>query len=308
MLIALCWAEFPLVIPVDPSIVPSEILAEHKILRESIEQAPKADFERAKTRLQMLKKRIPKNLEEQIKENNYFVASLMFYIDGTREPRILKIRRNFFSSSEFYISNFCLDLNEYFVTVNKYLSGEIYKSASDIIVYKNLRLLQAKFLEIAQTGNNPSALIIGSLLQTVNVRTRFDEPTPSYMILNTDSEAYMLAYLQQASVQANIVRDIEKLIPKGRKVVHIVLNGCTTRDMCGLCCTNMNILQYMANHKNNYTFLNVIKNALVSTELSNEDCPITSYISSTQPYGGNLWFAPQFIKPCQFLHVNIFRF
>ena len=80
MLIVFCWAEFPLVTPVDPSTVLPEILAEHRILKGIIEQAPITDFDRAKIRLLVLKKSIPKNLEEQIKENNYFAASLMFYI------------------------------------------------------------------------------------------------------------------------------------------------------------------------------------------------------------------------------------
>lgn len=303
LVVTFCFGEFPLIVPIDPESLPREILEQHGNLKEIIKQAPK----------EALKSTNRKALKTKIDDKNYFVANLMFYIEGEQNPLVLEIKQSYFPQNDPYIKIFCLTINDHLVTVNKHFSGKSYDNVSNSIVFNNIKALQDEFLTAAQILQNPQALIMGGLWQTINSRIHFSEKEPSYIVLNTDSEAYMLAYLQEEDVQTDIITAVKHLI-NDKKVTKIVFNGCTTRVMCGLCCTSINMVQYIANkytyeNEEDYfgpTFLTSIKLFLIKEKLAEADCPITIYISSIRSYGDDIWFSLP-LQAHTDSHVNIFQ-
>ena len=111
----------------------------------------------------------------------------------------------------------------------------------------------------------------------------------------TDSEAGALYVLQHKYVIDNIINQLCSQIPAGAQITSIEFHGCTTRDMCALCFTNMNIIQYLCNNTNPYderqfSFLRYLKHRLSNLGRLAEDCSAKMFISSIEALGNNLNF------------------
>jgi len=128
---------------------------------------------------------------------------------------------------------------------------------------------------------------------------------------STDSEASALYVLQHRYVIDNIINQLCSQIPAGAQLSSIEFHGCTTRDMCPLCFTNMNIIQYLCNDASPYdpmefSFLRYLKHVLtqpISAEFQREytnaeidrtyaapECSVKIFISSTRVDNNNLNF------------------
>ncbi|MDR1665617.1 MAG: hypothetical protein LBR62_01030 [Puniceicoccales bacterium] len=99
----------------------------------------------------------------------------------------------------------------------------------------------------------------------------------------------------------------------GGRITAIVFHGCTTRDMCALCSTNMNIVQYLGNKGAGESFLGYLRSSLIEEGMATADCSVSTVISSLvefpgRRYGGNnLWF-PANMPHFKYGYVNQFRF
>ena len=275
-----CSGEFPITRVIDFSSIKEEIQKVHLDLKKIITKVKHED-------------------KNQNKRNtNYFSVSLSFSLVGQNDLKNLTITEEYLNKT-----NRATPL----VTKNSYISGCDYKGALNTNVVQTIQNMQSEFFEKV---NDPQSLIVGDLFKTINNRFHqyFSSKTPSYILLNTDSESYMLTHLSNPSVQANIINEIIKLI-NDNKINEIIFNGCTTRTMCGLCCTNINILQYITNQDvTSKTFLLSIKNELKRKGLVENTCPITTYISCIT-HNNSPWFCKhkkavpnQIEKQC----VNIF--
>lgn len=110
------------------------------------------------------------------------------------------------------------------VTVNLHFSGESYKSADQFVVISSMKNLHMEFFALSKAKNEYLGLMSSNLLNTIQIRHRLDQLQPSYIFLNTDSEAYMLAYLQIPKVWCTLRKQIqEQIIDKKLKVNRIIL-------------------------------------------------------------------------------------
>lgn len=112
-------------------------------------------------------------------------------------------------------------------------------------------------------------------------------PNVFYNLYNVDAEAKAISWLTN---NENWIEEITECL-KGNKVTAIEFHGCITLDMCPLCYTNFNMHQYIANYLfsqpqfdvqelQTVGFLSSLKQALILKGLTDENCPITCYISS----------------------------
>lgn len=118
---------------------------------------------------------------------------------------------------------------------------------------------------------------------------------------STDSEAGALYVLQHKYVIDNIINQLCLQIPAGVQISSIEFHGCTTRDMCALCFTNMNIIQYLCNDASDYntlqfSFLRYLKHRLSDLGRLAEDCSTKMFISSTSVDNDNLNFQAPVVR------------
>ena len=277
-------------------------------MKAIINQAPEEDIKKSQH---------PENktLQDKIRKNNYFTCELMFEIEkgSSSEYSILNIPIvSLDSFNSYYYTQKCLVINGQLTTVNLHFTKSSYCSSQSHAVICNIKKLHEDFSAMAKSKNDRFALMSANALETIQGRQRpynfKSNPEPSYVFLNTDSEAYMLAYLQIKKVQSELIQKLKtEIVDKGLKVKRIIFNGCTTRAMCGLCGMNMNILQYLANEQDYKQtpmhFLGIIKKFLINTKSASDTCPITTYISSLQK--DSAWFEIQAQVPREQC-VNIF--
>lgn len=111
-----------------------------------------------------------------------------------------------------------------------------------------------------------------------------------YRCYNSDSELHAL-YVLQCMVD-DIALKIANIVTEGEKIVKIEFHGCTTRDMCPLCYTNMNCMQFLANQKQGVGFLGALLERLKMIGRADDSIKSATFISSLEefPSSGNiLW-------------------
>jgi hypothetical protein len=101
-----------------------------------------------------------------------------------------------------------------------------------------------------------------------------------YRVFNSDSEAHAIYVLSQQEVIDKIFENLN-LAPDD-EITQIEFHGCSTRDMCPLCYTNMNCIQFLANQEDNQG-IGFLSKMLVMSQVS-KNCRTTMFISSLIPY------------------------
>ena len=114
-----------------------------------------------------------------------------------------------------------------------------------------------------------------------------------YRCYNSDSELHAL-YVLQCMVD-DIALKIASIASKDEKITAIEFHGCTTRDMCPLCYTNMNCMQFLANKKQGVGFLGALLERLKMIGRADNSTNSATFISSLEEFpskkdgdGGNL--------------------
>ena len=148
------------------------------------------------------------------------------------------------------------------------------------------------------------------ILKTIDERSVGPDGNVKYDILSamrsTDSEAGAIYILQQEYILDNIINRVMSLLTDSTisnsdtkpTVTSIEFHGCTTRDMCALCFTNMNIIQYLSNKDEDFgfSFLRYLKYK-VREKNSQALCPTKIFISSFKAGNGNLNFNSRNLAP-----------
>ena len=189
----------------------------------------------------------------------------------------------------------------------------VFRSGSE-----HLEEVYSTFVDLhKQFKKNPKLKTPGTKNQTMQLcaqdaRIRDDN---GYEIMRyTDSEARAICVLQNSCVIDNIINCVCSKINKINKIKRkvqikaIEFHGCTTRDMCPLCFTNMNIIQYLCNNPSDdpddFSFLRYLRDTLTTNEYNDyytgiidktkvyaqKDCTVTTFISSIKEEGDNLNF------------------
>lgn len=198
----------------------------------------------------------------------------------------------------------------------------IFKShGPDIDVHKRIEALYERFINCVKLNHsteNSATINQAMLLGALKERSRDEGGKWRLDVLRamraTDSEAGAIYVLQHKYVIDNIINELCKQFSKLGKGIHIIsieFHGCTTRDMCPLCFSNMNIIQYLCNDTRPYsttkfsflrylkhiltnpittTFNKEYKNATIGVQYAIADCPTKIFISSIWPEENNLNF------------------
>ena len=161
--------------------------------------------------------------------------------------------------------------------------------------YARIVKLQKAFYKFSQSEERSVKLLAGNL-HTVNLRTA--SAPQNYSLVNTDSEAHAIVILQEREVIQSICKKVIDQLASNEYIVGIEFHGCTTRDMCTLCLTNFNILQYLALKSGSLSesFLGMLKQELIDAGKARSPFTVTTVISSLQEFppikhGGNgLWY------------------
>lgn len=130
-----------------------------------------------------------------------------------------------------------------------------------------------------------------------------------YCMYNSDSELHALYVLQH--IVDDIAVKIANIVTEGEKIVKIEFHGCTTRDMCPLCYTNMNCMQFLANQKQGVGFLGALLERLNMMGYGDASINSATFISSLEkfPSSGNLlWDIDESVSAIEPGFVYQFRF
>ena len=154
-------------------------------------------------------------------------------------------------------------------------------------------------IESSQAQTSPADKNQGMILKALG--SRLDGNSSRAMRL-TDSETKAIYVLQHKYVIDNIIDELCKQINSLQgtpQITSIEFHGCTTRDMCPLCFTNMNIIQYLCNDpapydSKQFSFLKYLKhiltapiteafnnkhtNAIKAKRYANPNCPTKMFI------------------------------
>jgi hypothetical protein len=197
-------------------------------------------------------------------------------------------------------------------------------ATSEIVVTRD----QAKALHnFIETRNKQQSKLITDLRgQLERIIQEYDKTTRTgsqryYALINSDSEAKAIVFLSDENNLSSLIAKVKPEIKDGGEILAIEFHGYTTQDMCPLCYTNFNIIQYIANKLNyeeseeNIGFLASLKRLLISEGLADKSCKTAIVISSSEEFpgpevGGNLlWHelsTPHNIV--EYDRVNQFRF
>lgn len=103
-----------------------------------------------------------------------------------------------------------------------------------------------------------------------------------YRKYNNDSEVHALCALEK---MGNEIADCFKsLLTENEQITSIEFHGCTTRDMCALCYTNMNAMQFLANRREGIGMLGTIIARLKWMKIAVEECRSATFISSVKEF------------------------
>ena len=167
-------------------------------------------------------------------------------------------------------------------------------------------MLHKLFLDNVQQ-DNAAAKNQAMLLKTIDERSIGQSVinAVSNAMRSTDSEAGAIYILQQRYVVDNIINSVMSLLTDSTTsnsdtkptVTSIEFHGCTTRDMCALCFTNMNIIQYLSNNdeSSDFSFLKYLKQTIEATQPTS--CSTKIFISSFKKSDGNLNFNSENLAP-----------
>lgn len=120
---------------------------------------------------------------------------------------------------------------------------------------------------------------------------REKEKLATYRCYNSNSELHALYVLQ--CIVDDIAQKIKQIVPEGEKIATIEFHGCTFRDMCPLCYTNMNCMQFLANEKKDNGILGALLERLKTMKYVDDSTNSATIISSLEAFpsknfGGNL--------------------
>lgn len=244
---------------------------------------------------QKLKKAVQTLSEKNVKAN-YFACAFSFITENSEKKIIcetIDVAKDSVSASGYtsgFLDSIGLEENDFFVFRSNRNASKNNKNA-----YANITMLQDAFYKYTKNGGLNARLIAASF-STIN--RRIENSPKNYVLVNTDSEAHAILTLQTKEFIKKIYAAVLKKLGENKRVLGIEFHGCTTRDMCPLCYVNMNILQYLALNSASATrkksFLGRLENKLIKKEKANDDCTITTVISSLKefPYGGNTLWGP----------------
>ena len=195
----------------------------------------------------------------------------------------------------------------------------IFKSHDgDTDVYNKIKFLYEYFIDrVKQNSARENSATKNQAMLLVALKDRSKDENGRWRVdvlramRSTDSEASALYVLQHKYVIDNIINQLCSQMTAGAQISSIEFHGCTTRDMCPLCFTNMNIIQYLCNDTSPYdpmkfSFLRYLKHVLtqpISAEFQREhtnaeiartyatpECSVKMFISSTRVDNDNLNF------------------
>lgn len=158
-------------------------------------------------------------------------------------------------------------------------------------VQTEIKILHVNFrLAASDTQSSLYEKNLAMLLSTLEGRTKDKSGQWRKDVLRalriTDSEAKAIFVLQHLHVIDNIINAVCETINTGiregtlhpdTKITSIDFHGYTTRDMCGMCFTNMNIIQYLSNQNpynpTQFSFLAYLKYTLTQPITDNSAYP-----------------------------------
>lgn len=117
-------------------------------------------------------------------------------------------------------------------------------------------------------------------METENVK-RFGD-SAHYCIYNTDSESHALYVLSK--MVNRIAAKVKNRLGADEKIQRIEFHGCSTRDLCPLCYTNMNCVQFLANKKQNFGILGALLDVFKTMDCADDSCETATFISSLQEF------------------------
>ena len=249
---------------------------------------------------------------------NHFLCAFRFVFRPPRPAIIINLVENYVITNKPRINPAQINLRT--LGASNDVEGRclVFRShVPDQTVYDSLAALHLNFLskvgrDDAATKNQAmllSALDERSVSRNGNVR-----PDVWSAMRSTDSEAGAIYVLQHKYVIDNIIDvlcEVMHTLPVHLQVTSIEFHGCTTRDMCALCFTNMNIIQYLSNDAGPYNtmefsflrylrhilthpitldFHRVCENATIGRQYATPDCFTKMFISSITEVGNNLNF------------------
>ena len=116
---------------------------------------------------------------------------------------------------------------------------------------------------------------------------------PLYRKYNSDSELHALYILGHEENIGKIAGHFKKLLKENEQITSIQFHGCTTKDMCVFCYTNMNAMQFLANKGQKDGLLGSVIDRCKIMGIATDTCQSATFISSIEefPETGNLLMA-----------------
>ncbi len=223
---------------------------------------------------------------------NFFTCTFIFRSSKGKNI-LLPLTKNYIKEKTEKIDEVeCNELKKLANLNNKNLI--FFSSDYDTKIFSRLQSLHTRFKAIASKTSVPclknQAMLLNEFDNRAQDKKGIWRPDVLRAIRTTDSEAKAIYILQHKYIIDNILNDVKSKLSEDETVSAIEFHGCTTRDMCGLCFTNLNIIQFLANNDSspNFSFLKYMKRKL-STAKSVPS--IKTFISSIQPLTYNINFS-----------------
>ena len=234
-------------------------------------------------------------------DKNYFACCFVFKLSTGQEIEVPLLTKFIKNEDDYYdMEDNLSDLIISTTPFNENANLTFVSHRPNSSVYNEIQALHDLFLDNVKQ-DNAAAKNQAMLLKTIATRSVGRGSVinaVSNAMRSTDSEAAAIYILQQRYVIDNIIndfmtlfKDLIKSIKPKPTVTSIEFHGCTTRDMCALCFTNMNIIQYLSYKQQTFgfSFLRYLKYK-VQEKTSQALCPTKIFISSFKASNGNLNF------------------
>ena len=147
-----------------------------------------------------------------------------------------------------------------------------------------------KLVKNVQASSFPMTLMQRLFFSQVSLFCERESKNALYRCYNSDSELHALYVL--GKMCESIASKIKGSLAEDEKITAIEFHGCTTRDMCPLCYTNMNCMQFLANEKGSVGLLGALLARLKCMGYADDSTSSATFISSLEefpPEGNNLW-------------------